>query len=230
MKTQAGGNGSAASATPGTAPPAGSGTATSLERQTRALLELIEAERARQCAELLGEAGSRAAALRAAAHAEARSRVRQAFAEERARFADRVSAAEARLATQRRLHEQQRITALLQLAWEQLPGELIALWHQPDPRARWIEQVLASARGALRPGAWGIVHAPDWPAAERKRLAQVVTQDAGAAPHFEADAAIAAGLKIVAAGNVVDGTLDGLLADRIGLEARLLSGLEPGPS
>jgi hypothetical protein len=46
---------------------------------------------------------------------------------------------------------------------------------------------------------------------------------------FEADAAIAAGVKVVAAGNAIDGTLAGLLADRPAIEARLLRQLESEP-
>jgi len=43
---------------------------------------------------------------------------------------------------------------------------------------------------------------------------------------FEVDATIAAGLKVVANGNAIDGTLAGLLADRPAIEARLLRQLE----
>jgi hypothetical protein len=43
---------------------------------------------------------------------------------------------------------------------------------------------------------------------------------------FEADPAIHAGLKVVANGNVIDGTLAGLLADRHEFEAQLLRQLE----
>ncbi len=211
-------------------PPSGSvGGAALIEQQTRALLDLIETDRARQCAQILGEANARAAALRAQAQAQARARMRQAFAEQRLLRRERIAAAQARLATHRRLHDQQRIAALLRLAGEQLPGELLALWRQPASRADWVAQVVASAHARMPHGPWRIVHAPDWPAAERQALAQSLAGGSGAAPRFEADAAIAAGLKIVADGNLIDGTLSGLLADRADFEARLLRHLE-GPT
>ena len=47
----------------------------------RALLDLVEADRATRCAQVLDEARLRAAALRAQAQAEALGRLRQAFAE-----------------------------------------------------------------------------------------------------------------------------------------------------
>lgn len=193
-----------------------------IAQPTQALLDLVEADRARQSAQTLDTARNQAAALRVQAQTQARERLRQAFAEQRRRLHESVAAAQARLATQRRLHEQQRSAALLQRAGQQLPVELLARWRQPATRAAWVAQALAAARTHLPPGGWRILHAPDWPTAEQQALAV----ETGAAPQFEADARIAAGLKIVAGGNVIDGTLDGLLADRSSLEARLLRLLE----
>jgi hypothetical protein len=197
-----------------------------IERPKRALLELIENDRARQCAQILGEAHGHAAATRGEAQAQARARRHQAFTELRQHRHEQIAAAQARLATHRRLHEQQRTTALLQLAWQQLPDVLHSLWRQGAARAAWVAQVLTSALARLPHGAWRIVHAPDWPAAERDALAQRLAAESGLAPAFEADAAIDAGLRIVSGGNVIDGTRDGLLADRTELEARLLRQLE----
>jgi hypothetical protein len=153
--------------------------------------------------------------------------VRQAFDEQRLRRRERIAAAQARLATQRRLQEQQRTAALLRLAWEQLPGELGALWQQPETRATWVGAVLAAARPRLPPGPWRIVHAAEWPEGERQLLAQTPGTVSEVAPRFEVDPTIVAGLKVVSGGNVIDGTLEGLLADRADFEARLLRGLEP---
>lgn len=198
----------------------------SVDGPARALLELIEADRARQCSQILGDAMARAAAQRAQAHADARARMRQAFAEQRLLQREQIAAAQARLATHRRLHEQQRTAVLLRLAWQQLPGELLALWQQPTSRTAWVAHVLASAQARMPGGPWRIVHASDWPTAERQASAQAHEAAAGVAPTFEADASISAGLKVLAAGNVIDGTLTGLLADRADFEARLLRRLE----
>jgi hypothetical protein len=197
-----------------------------VEHQARALLDLIEADRERQCTQILGEASGRAAALRAQSQAEARARMRQAFAEQRLLQRSRIAAAQARLATHCRLHEQQRSAALLRLAGEQLPGELLALWRQGASRAVWVDHVLAAAKARMPRGPWRIVHAADWSESEQRALAQTIAAEAGAAPQFAADATIAAGLKIVADGNLIDGTLEGLLADRDDIQARLLLSLE----
>ena len=199
-----------------------------LEQQTRALLDLVETDRARQCGQIFGEANRRTSALCASAHADARARMCDAFAQQRLLRRERIAAAQARLATQRRLHEQQRTAALLRLAWEQLPGELLALWQQPASRAAWVAHVLASARRRMPHGPWRIVHAADWTTAEQQALTQALVADSGAAPRLEADASIGAGLKVVADGNVIDGTIDGLRVDRTEFEARLLRQLEEG--
>lgn len=197
-------------------------------RPERALLDLIEVDRGRQRSQMLGEARSRADELRAQASSDARRRLRATFAEERQRQRESIVAARARLATQRRLHEQQRTAALLRLAWQQLPDELMALWLDPQGRAAWVARAMAEACAHLPAPAdspWRIVHAPDWPAAEREKLAPPAGEH-GAVFRFEADPSIRAGLKIVAVGNAVDGTLGGLLADRADIEARLVRQLE----
>ena len=99
-----------------------------VERQAQALIDLIDGDRAQQCGDVLGEANGRASSTLARAQEDARKRVRQVFAEQRLRRERELAAARARLATHRRLHEQRRIAALLQLAWNRLPGELRATW------------------------------------------------------------------------------------------------------
>jgi hypothetical protein len=200
-----------------------------VERQAQALIDLIEADRARRCGEVLDEANARASSARAQAHDEARKRVRQVFAEQRQRSGRELAAARARLATHRRLHEQRRVAALLQLAWDRLPGELRSVWQKAPARAAWTAQVLAYARARLQPGGWRIAHAPDWPHAEREAVRASLAGDARVQPQFDASASIAAGLKVVDGTNVVDGTLAGLLADRADVEAGLLRLLE-GPT
>jgi len=192
------------------------------EAPARALLELVAADRERQCRQVLDAARAGAEAQRARARAAAQARLHAAFAEQRRLRDEHVAAAQARLATQRRLHEQQHTAALLQAAWRQLPLALLARWQAPATRAQWVAHVLASARERLAGGAWHVLHAPDWPAAERTAAAQ------GLAPGttFAADAAINAGLKVGIGGNRIDGTLAGLLAERAEVEAALLRQME----
>lgn len=198
----------------------------SLDRQTEALLALVDADRERKCDAIVGEAKGRAAALLAEAHADARKRMRQMFHEERERMAQRVAAANARLSTRRRLADQQRAAAYLAAGWQRLPEELRRRWLDETTRRGWVAAVVARAHSVLAPGPWHIVHAADWPATERDALAAELVRGAGVAPTFRADDKVRAGLKIGVDGNVVDGTLAGLLIDRSEIGSRLLRELE----
>jgi len=191
-----------------------------IERAERALLDIVESDRSRVCERILGEARGRADALRAQAYAAARARMREVFDEQRRRRRERIAAAQARLATARRVHEQQRVAAWLKAASEELPLELLALWRRDDARAAWARGVLAAARERLPAGRWHIAHAPDWRHDERDRITREVAGDS--APRCEPEADIAAGLRVACGGIVLDGTLEGLLSDRADVEARLL--------
>ncbi len=154
-----------------------------IDAATQALLDLVEADREQKCAAILDEAKARASALLAQAHADARARMRDAFDEERERMAGRIAAAQAMLATKRRLAQQQRAAALLAAGWQRLPQALVDAWREPAARKAWVERVAAEARALLPGGTWRIVHAPDWPAAEREVFAAELSAtpvDAGA--------------------------------------------------
>ncbi|HET7525018.1 MAG TPA: hypothetical protein VFK10_03670 [Burkholderiaceae bacterium] len=194
-----------------------------IERQMRALIDLIESDRAHRCAQILDPARASAAAVRAQARTDWRARLRSTFIEQRRRRLDTLAAARARAATRARLHAQQHAAALLRAAWLQLPEALRALWRDAAARAAWAQQVAAVARTRLSVDTWRIVHALEWPVAEQQTLAYSLP---GITVRFEPDAAIDAGLKVIAGGNIVDATVAGLLADRSEIEAALLRLLE----
>ena len=137
------------------------GCAMTLESRTQALLDLVEADRKRRCDAIIGDARARAAETIAAAHAEARGRMRETFEEERTRSETRVAAAQARLATHRRLHEQRRAGDLLAAGWRKLPAALCDRWREPEMRRSWVASVIAEAHRLLPPGAWRIAYASE---------------------------------------------------------------------
>jgi vacuolar-type H+-ATPase subunit H len=198
-----------------------------LERRAQALLDLVEEDRCRQCDAIIGEARARAAEVLARSHADARARMRELFADERQQARERVDAAQARLQTRSRLHEQRRAADMLALGWRRLPEALLARWRDAGQRQCWVDAVTAIAIRVLPRTRWQIVHGPDWAVTEQRALCVRVTPAPDLAPTLIADAGIAAGLKIAAGGNVVDGTLAGLVSDRTEVGARLLRYLEP---
>jgi hypothetical protein len=85
--------------------------------------------------------------------------------------------------------------------------------------------VRTAALDALAKGAWRVDHAPGWPLPEREAFAAEVTAQGPGPVGFAESSALAAGLVVRADGNVVDGSLAGLLADRDALDARLADAL-----
>jgi hypothetical protein len=71
--------------------------------------------------------------------------------------------------------------------------------------------------------AWTIHHAPDWPQDEIQMLSHRLAEQLGQPLEWRADGSIAAGFRITAGGAGLDATLEGLLADREPLQARLLA-------
>ena len=197
-----------------------------LDTRTASLLDLVAQDRAAQCAAIDAQAATQAAELLAQARRRSRERAREALAEERQRAKTALEAAQAELATRRRAHAQRRLEALLALGWQRLPAVLHARWQHADDRAAWLQCVLDRARETLPAAAWTLTSAPDWPALEREHCVRQLAGKLGSTPLWQADARIEAGLRVSAGGNVIDGTLGGLLADRDEIGGRLVGLLE----
>jgi len=189
----------------------------------QALLAVVETSRRKQVGAILGEADERARAILKEAHERSRRAVRTAFLEARVRAEERMVMLQARVATARRLHEQHRAAEILAAEWSSLPEALAQRWRDPAARERWATHAARGALGRLPRAGWRIAHPADWPEPERARLAAALAAELDAAPEFVADPSIRAGVRINAGHNVVDATLDGLLADREAIGARLLS-------
>ena len=199
-----------------------------LERREGELLALVANDRDEKCGGILREARERSRVLLAEAHHLARQRVRDAFAQERRLADDRIGAARARLQTHQRLAEQRRARALLALAWQRLHQELRTRWRDAALREAWIATVVAQARSQFSGQRWHLAHPTDWPVAERASLAATLRRD-GIEVELVEDGRIDAGVLIRCAGNLIDGTHAGLVADQDDVGARLLFELERGP-
>lgn len=199
-----------------------------LEHRTAALLELVEQYRARRFAELLDPAHAEARQTVRAALAEARRRVHTAIVEERKRHAVEVGAVEAALATDRRLYRQRHAVQLLETAWRELRARLVARWDDAGTRAHWVRAYLQRALRAVpcAHGGWRIETHPAWIDAERAHWNAQLRIDGVTPVVFETSDAIGAGFRVVSGNNVLDATLEGLLADRGELEGRLLHHLQ----
>lgn len=187
--------------------------------QERALLQLIADDCRSRCAEVMDAAGDQAAELLRLAHRQARDRVHAALRDARERAAQRVAAAAAQRQTRIRLSQQHAAGVFLAQAHARLPSALIARWQQTTARRIWVRYALQQAVLGLPPGRWRIDHAPGLSAADIAELAAPTA----AALEWRLDPTLEAGLRVVGDGNCLDASLNGLLADRDALSARLLS-------
>lgn len=199
-----------------------------LEQRTAALLELVEQYRARRFAELLEPAEAEARQVVRAALAEARRRVHTAIVEERKRYVTEVSAVEAALATDRRLFQQRHAVQLLGTAWHDLRARLVARWDAAPTRALWVAAYLQRALRSVpcAGGGWRILTHPAWSECERTHWLEQLRIDGVTQVAFESDSAISAGFRVVSGNNILDATIEGLLADRAQLEGQLLHYLQ----
>jgi hypothetical protein len=201
-----------------------------LQQRTDALLALVEQYRAARCAQLLAPAQAQADAILRGARGDARRRVHTTVTEERRRLARDVTAAQARLATERRVLAQRRAKLLLGAGWSALRAALQARWSDPAARRTWIASHLNRALSALPHGGdvcWRVLVPAGLPRDERAALLAGLSASGVTRATCDEDPSVDAGLRVVAGANVLDASLDGLLADRATLEGRLLQAVAP---
>lgn len=196
-----------------------------VEAQVETLLTLVEQHRAARCSELLAQAEERRHTLLAEAYSEARARMHEAVLTERRRGQDKLDATRAQLATRARQQQHQTALLLLQQGWELLGQALLQRWKTAPQRRQWIDALLHQALQRLPRCAWVIEHPPGWDSAECTAMQEALRAHCGGMPQLRADEQIDAGLRICAAGACLDGTAEGLLADRAAIEAQLLAQL-----
>ena len=196
------------------------------DERARALLALVDEYRDSKSREILDVARAEAHALIAQAFRLARSRVHEAIVDERKRYNAAVAGAEAHLQTRQRLAHQGREAAMLAEGWRLLPGALAESWRSPAGRRRWAETHLGRALATLPRTEWEIAHASGWAGDERQAAAGWLAAHGGPDLSFAADGTLTAGFRVRAGHNMLDATLEGLLADRKAIEGRLLHHLE----
>ncbi len=198
----------------------------SSERQVQALLQVAKDYHAEHCSALLGAADAKSRRILEHAHAAARSRLRDALSDQRERLDAAIAEAETALVMQHRVSTQKRLAAALQASLPVLKQALHKRWRSPSARALWIEQHLKVAAAVLPPTGWTIVHPPDWSQDEREDVRRRLQAQGIESPRFESDTTLSAGIRVACGLNLLDASLDGLLADRALIEGRLLHYLD----
>lgn len=195
-----------------------------LDAQVSALEEVVEASREGRCRDLFEDARRNAGETVKRAHRENRARMRAAIEEQRKRMDETLAATRARIATRERQRRQQADNERLRMAWSRLEQVLLERWQDANHRSRWIQALLEAALVRLPGDPWRIEHPAGFDPAElSSMIAQISGRCGGEAPTFASHENIHAGLRILAGGARVDGTVGGLLTDRGRVEAELLA-------
>ncbi len=196
-----------------------------LDAQVETLLDLVERHRAERCNQLLAQAQERRHSLLAQAYGEARARMHEAIVTERRRGNEKLDATRAQLETRARQQQHRTALLLLRQGWELLGQAALQRWKAATQRRLWVRTLLRQAMQLLPRCAWVIEHPPGWDTAECAAQLEAIREHCGVEPQLRADGQMHAGLRICADGACLDGTLEGLLADRDSIEAQLLAQL-----
>ena len=193
-----------------------------LEAQVADLVASVDADAAARERATLLEAGEQARELRREAFQQARQQVRAAVATERERVEQELTRAHAALQTRQRQARQSRWMAQLREAWASLEESLLELWTDAEQRRIWLRMVADAANRQLPAGQWTVSCPVDLSEAERASFGALLETGAGSTPGFQLDGEIQAGVRVQAGRATLDGSVAGLLAGRVDIEAALL--------
>lgn len=195
-----------------------------LDAQVNALEEVVESTRETRCRKLLDDARRNAEQTLKRAHQENRARIRAAIEEQRKRMEETLAATRARLATRERQRRQQADKERLTSAWSRLNESLLERWRDAESRRRWTQGLIEEALAHLPGDPWRIEHPREFNPSQLASWRESITEHCGGEPaDFVIDESIGAGLRIVAGGACVDGSVEGLLTDKNRVEAELLA-------
>lgn len=191
--------------------------------QLKHLLAVVEQRRSERCRAVLDKAHEQALQVVKQTYRDERQRMHRELGEIRQKRRQQMVSVVARRQTRKRQHRQQADEALLTTTWQDLREALLHRWRDPMMRRRWVEDLVNQAASVLLDRHWVVEHPVDWPAQERSALQRRLEKQLAHTPHFEIKSTIAAGLCICAGGACVDGSADGLLRERLDIEAVLLA-------
>ena len=197
-----------------------------LSLQVESLLEAVRARQENQCRQIESAAKQRAERLLRESRRALRERLRQAVNEERRRRASALLEARQRMETVQRRQVQAHYEQLLRNIWPELIKELEHRWSNTEDRRSWCEMLIDEAERLLSAQGWTIEYPEAWSKKDADWLAQLLKKRGLPDPSLRGDPGIKAGLRIRLETACLDGTIDGLLARRTAVEAKLLAAWE----
>lgn len=192
------------------------------------LLGVVVENREKRCREIRENAYQQAREITGLAYTKGRARMHRHIDALREKYRLRVTSAIARNQTLLRQQHQKEDRAILDVAWPLLREAMLALWKQPDSRRNWLHAAVASASSRLRDKDGCIEHPPDLGDEDKKTLEQAFADGNGKGVKLAARDDIAAGIRIIMDGTVIDATLDGLLKQKTMIEATMIARIKQG--
>ena len=181
------------------------------------IVQHITQQQEETCQQILAEAHATADQIIATAEAEAARRTAVAQEAEERRLAEAQATMQARQATEGRQHRLQQTQAVLEQGWTLLLEQLAQRWACTEHRALWLAMLVRQAQQTFSYGDWTVQHPPAWDPVELR----VLHPD----PRFDSDPHLTAGLRIGCRGAWLDGSVQGMMANRRELTALLLAQL-----
>lgn len=191
--------------------------------QVQRLLELVNDYQQTQCRALLDQAREQSRQIVQQARQNGRMRLHHEIQDARQQIRREISAARAKQHTLKMQQRHRSDREFLDQCWEILHVKLTQRWRDSTQRRLWTEKVLGEALTFLPGPVWRVDHPPQWPEAERKVFREKAANGAVRELDFHAVPELAAGISISADDASVDGTLQGLMADRVRIESEILA-------
>lgn len=194
-----------------------------VDAQVQRLLEIVNNYLQEQCGVLSEQAGQQSQEIIRQAYREARLRLHHDIQDSRQHMQQELSATRAKLHTMMMQQRHRADQEFLAQSWELLVAKLMQRWQKPDLRKLWVQKIFDTAIQVLPAEQWQVVHPPDWPTTEKEQFEEMVSHNAQKQLVIAPDADMKAGILISADGALVDGSLQGMLSDRVRIDSEVLA-------
>jgi vacuolar-type H+-ATPase subunit E/Vma4 len=197
-----------------------------LDLQVESLIDTLGARQRSRCKEIEQDAERRARQMLDDNRRKLRKRLHQAVDDERQQRNAALRDAERRIETAARSRTQERYGDFLEEAWPHLVDELRRRWIDPEHRRAWCEMLIAEAQDKIAPESWTVEVPESWSSDDERWMERAFQSRGLPYPTCSKDSDIGEGLRIRRDDACLDATLDGLLANRRAVKARLLAAWE----
>lgn len=194
-----------------------------VDAQVQRLLEVVTEYRQQQCDELLGHAHTQSRKIIRQAFRNARLRVHHDIQDSRQNMQQELAATRAKQHTSLMQQKHRQAQEFLNQAWNSLADKLQERWREPQQRQAWVQSIILTALKVLPGNSWQVTCPADWPKKEQEDFLNTVNQAGKREVSFNSTTNIVAGIRISADAALVDGTVDGLMADRGRIESEMLA-------